>query len=109
MAPVTGHAAPQPAHPAAGHDGAGPVRLPLRAILAVVVRPQLWATAVRVALHLAPSGWWRTAPHLPLPDPGYLRFRMVTAYGGDGSTPADEHDLVTYLRWCRNWPALVRR
>ncbi len=99
MAVVTGH----PDRPAP------PVRLPLRALLAVVVRPWLWATAVRVSFHLAPSGWWRSSPFLPLPDPAYLRFRMVTAYGGDGSTPADEHDLVTYLRWCRNWPALVRR
>ena len=102
MASVTGHADPHT-------DERGPIRLPLRAVLAVAVRPQLWATAVRVSLRLAPSGWWRTAPHLPLPDPDYFRFRMVTAYGGDGSTPADEHDMVTYLRWCRNWPALVRR
>lgn len=86
-----------------------PVRLPVRAVLAVLIRPQLWPTAVRVAFHLAPSGWWRSAPFLPLPDPAYLRFRMVTAYGGDGSTPAEDADLVTYLRWCRNWPALVRR
>ena len=90
-------------------DGAAPVRLPASAVLALLVHPELWLTAVRVALKLAPAGWWRTSPHLPLPDPGYLQFRMVTAYGGDGSTPADPSDLITYLRWCRNWPALVRR
>ena len=83
--------------------------LPARAVAAVLVRPVLWPTALRMAVHLAPTGWWRRSPYLPLPDADYLRFRMVTAYGGDGSTPADEHDLVTYLRWCRNWPALVRR
>ena len=75
---------------------------------AVLRRPWLWWTALVVALRLAPSGWWRRAPFLPLPDPAYLRFRMVTAYGGDGEVPADPHDLVTYLEWCRAWPEVVR-
>lgn len=81
--------------------------IPLRAVLAVVVRPSLWWTALRVGLRLAPRGWWRRPPHLPLPDPEYLRFRMVTAYGGEGDTPADPGDLVTYLRWCKAWPKVV--
>lgn len=78
-------------------------------IMAVVRRPDLWPTAVRVAVRLAPTGWWRRAPHLPLPSPDYLHFRMVTAYGGDGTGTPDPHDLVTYLEWCRAWPAVTRR
>lgn len=39
-------------------------------------------------------------PFLPLPDRGYLRFRVETQYGADG-TP-DPRDVVTYLEWCRN-------
>jgi hypothetical protein len=80
-----------------------------RAVLALLVRPDLWWTAVRVALRLAPAGWWRRPPFLPLPSPQYLRFRMVTAYGGDGSSPARPADLVAYLEWCRAWPAVTHR
>jgi hypothetical protein len=82
-------------------------RLPARALLPLLRRPDLWATAVRQALVLAPEGWWRRAPHLPLPDPDYLRFRLVTANGGDGTgaSPRDVgRDLVTYLEWCRTRP-----
>jgi len=77
-----------------------------RAAVAVVVRPWLWGTAVRQVGRLAPSGWWRRSPHLPLPDPGYLHFRLVTAYGGDGREPTVA-DLVTYLHWCRAWPRVI--
>ena len=88
-------------------DATGP-RIPIRAVLGVLRHPSLWWTAVRVALRLAPRGWWRRPPYLPLPDPEYLRFRMITAYGGAGDTPPDPEDLVTYLRWCRAWPRVVR-
>jgi hypothetical protein len=78
-------------------------------VWALVRRPDLWVTAVRASLRLAPTGWWRRSPHLPLPAPHYLHFRMVTAYGGDGSHPPEPHDLVAYLEWCRAWPAVLRR
>jgi hypothetical protein len=78
-------------------------------VLAVLRRPDLWVTAVRVSLRLAPRGWWRRPPYLPLPSPAYLRFRLVTAYGGDGGHPPDPADLVAYLEWCRAWPAILRR
>jgi hypothetical protein len=76
------------------------------AAVAVARRPDLWVTAVRQLARLAPAGWWRRAPHLPLPDAAYLRFRMVTAYG-DGGAPARPADVVTYLQWCRAWPAVT--
>jgi hypothetical protein len=53
---------------------------------------------------LARPGWWRRPPFLPTPDPGYLRFRLQTAYGDDGVEPPTPGDLVTYLRWCREYP-----
>lgn len=62
---------------------------------------------------MAPDGWWRRAPYLPLPSPAYLRFRLVTAYGADGTPTAADgrdaaevtgEDLVTYLSWCRSRP-----
>ena len=73
------------------------------AALAVVRRPRLWGTAVRQGVLLARPGWWRRRPFLPLPDPGYLRFRMLTAYGDPGHPP-DPSDLVAYLHWCRDYP-----
>ena len=75
---------------------------------AVARRPDLWTTALRQVGRLAPDGWWRSAPHLPLPDPAYLRFRMVTAYG-DAEAAAVPTDVVTYLEWCRAWPAVTGR
>ena len=71
---------------------------------AVVRRPSLWGTAARQASRLARPGWWRRRPFLPLPDPGYLRFRMQTAYGEAGQQPPVASDLVAYLHWCREHP-----
>lgn len=73
------------------------------AVWAVLRRPWLWG----VALRLAPRGWWRRSPHLPLPDREYLRFRMVTMYG-DATHVPEPGDLVTYLEWCRRFRAVRR-
>jgi len=78
-------------------------------VLAVLAHPSLWPTALRQVLVLSPSGWWRRPPFVPLPDPGYMRFRMVTAYGGSGDRTAEPADLLTYLRWCRAWPGATSR
>lgn len=78
------------------------------AVVAVLVRPPLWGVAVRQALRMAPPGWWRRWPLLPLPARGYLAFRMQTAYGDPSAVPPPE-DVVDYLRWCRAWPRVVRR
>ena len=85
--------------------GAGPSGAPaawwLRAVAGVVRRPTLWPTAVGQVLRLARPGWWRRAPFLPLPDREYVRFRLQTAYGSDG-TP-EPGDLAAYLSWCRQF------
>jgi len=65
---------------------------------AVLRRPSLWPTALGTARRLAAPGWWRRRPHLPLPDPAYLRFRLETQYGDGEPDPAD---VVTYLHWLR--------
>ena len=72
------------------------------AVAAVFVRPWLWPTAVRQGLALAPAGWWRRAPFLPVPDRDYLAFRMQTMYGEAGTVPPAD-DLVAYLTWCRRF------
>ncbi len=84
-------------------DGAIDRRWAVAAVGAVVRHPSLWLTGVRQALVLAAPGWWRRSPHLPLPAPDYLRFRLQTAYGGAGDRAPEPGDLVTYLRWCREF------
>ena len=73
----------------------------LAATAAVLRRPGLWPTALVQARRLVPRGWWRRRPYLPVPDPGYLRFRLETQYGSD-HTPRPA-DVVTYLEWCRSF------
>ncbi len=84
-------------------------RVSLRAFVPLARRPDLWPTAIRQAAVLAPPRWWRRAPFLPVPSAAYLRFRLITAYGGDGTTTtvtadAMGRDIVTYLAWCRSRP-----
>jgi hypothetical protein len=84
-----------------GVEGAGGTAWLVPAAAALAVRPRLWATAVRQLGALAAPGWWRARPRLPLPAPGYLRFRMVTAYGDPDARP-EADDVVSYLGWCRD-------
>ena len=72
----------------------------VRAVAAVVRRPGLWPVAVRQAARLR-------APGRIGPAPGYLAFRMVTQYG-DAAARLRSDDLVSSLRWCRQWRALER-
>lgn len=74
-----------------------------RVLLSVLARPHLWITAVTSAVSLAPKGWWRRSPFLPIPDDDWLRFRLETAYGGDGTGPIDPQDLITWLEWRKSF------
>jgi hypothetical protein len=60
----------------------------------------LWPTALRQAVRLAPRGWWRRWPLLPVPPRSYLAFRSVTQHG-DAAHPMVADDVVQYLGWCR--------
>lgn len=76
----------------------------VRAGIAVLRRPSLWATAVRQMRRTAPPGWWKRRPFLPVPSGEYLRFRLVTQYG-DPEHAWEPDDVVNYLRWCRSFEA----
>lgn len=67
---------------------------------AVARRPDLWWTALGTLGRQAPASWWRTPPHLPLPDRRLWEFRMVTAYGRPDAVP-ERSDVIAYLEWCR--------
>ena len=68
---------------------------------AIVRRPSFWGSALRASLRLAPRGWWRAWPPIPMPPSAYLRFRVQTNDGAPDARPqADE--VLAYLRWCRD-------
>lgn len=66
---------------------------------AVIRRPDLWLTALRACRSHTARNWWKSAPFLPLPSASWMRFRLETAYGGDGTGPAIASDLITWLEW----------
>jgi hypothetical protein len=74
--------------------------LPRSVVLAVARRPTTWVPAVSAAVRLAPRGWWRRPPFLPVPDSRYWRFRMQTAYGDEDAVPP-AHDVDDVIRWSR--------
>lgn len=92
-------------------ERSGPPRGPRRwwwtaALVAVLLKPRLWAVAVtEVVLH-APRGWWRRWPPLPRPAPEWFAFRMETAYGDPERRP-DARDVVAWLEWCRDMRRLA--
>ncbi len=79
-----------------------------RTVGAIARRPRLWTTAARQARRLAPTGWWRRPPFLPVPAKDYVGFRTLTQYGEIGRSPTPE-DVVDYLAWCRDWDQTRRR
>jgi hypothetical protein len=76
-------------------------------VVALAIRPWLWPVAVVQLFALAPRGWWRRRPFLPVPDPDYLAFRLQTMYGDTAHQP-EPGDVVTYLEWCRSYRRLSR-
>ena len=86
---------------------AGMVPLEKGALTAVARRPRLWPTALAELRALAVPGWLAKWPPLPLPSPGYLRFRLEAMYGPPG-TKVSATELVGYLEWCLWMRALAR-
>ena len=77
-----------------------PLRTIGRALRVLVVRPDLWPTAIRQARLFAPDRWWSRRPFLPLPDREVLAFRATTQYGDPGHG-VEGADLIAWLEWCR--------
>jgi hypothetical protein len=72
----------------------------------VLRHPRLWVTAFGQARRLARPRWWRSWPPVPVPTDDLWRMRMLTAYGGDGTSQPDPDDVLSYLDWCsavRSW------
>lgn len=71
---------------------------------AVATEWRLWPAALSAGRSLVPPGWWRRWPFLPVPSRRWVRFRMVTAYGGDGTGPPSPTDVITWIRWRASLP-----
>lgn len=76
----------------------------IRTAFAVLVRPRLWASALR----FVPSRWWASPPFLPIPPKAYREFRMETMYG-DKHHPLVAKDVVVFLDWCRRFHVKARQ
>ncbi len=71
--------------------------IPIRATLAVLTRPDLWATGAVAAVRFRPRRGGRLGP--------YVAFRLETQYGGghlERRRAADPADVVAYLEWLRS-------
>jgi hypothetical protein len=101
---ASGHSSPTTPTPS-GPTPLGPVPVSIRRdsgtlVSAVLLRPDLWWTALGTLRRMAPRLWWRSSPHLPLPDRRLWEFRMLTAYGRPDATPS-RADVISFLEWCR--------
>lgn len=85
----------------------GELRVLWVAVVAVVPRPALWATALRQARRLAPRRWWRRAPFLPMPDAAWVGFRLQTMYGS-ADAQVEPGEIRRWLAWCRQLERLGR-
>jgi hypothetical protein len=64
---------------------------------------------MRSMLAMAPPGWWRRRPYLPVPDDRYWRFRLETSNGGDGTIPPSPSEVVDVLAWTTDMRRHARR
>ena len=86
----------------------GALRPLIRAVPGLLLRPRLWPGALASLVELAPRGWWRRPPFLPIPDRAWLGFRLETAYG-DANAPILAADLVEFLTWRKGQRARALR
>lgn len=73
----------------------------VRLFLGVAIRhPGLAAEGVRFALAVSAPGWARTTPFLPVAEPTYRDWRLITAYGTAEHLPS-AGEIKDFLRWRR--------
>ena len=65
-----------------------------------LANPRLGIDLLRTAWAFRRRAWWSRPPFLPLPDRGYLRWRMYTAYADESAVPPAA-DVIRFARWRR--------
>ena len=76
-------------------NGMGSVYVGLAKV--AIRRPWLIPAMLGAAWAFRANRWYRRPPFLPLPSKAFMRWRMETAYGQNGTVPSG--DLERYLRW----------
>lgn len=80
--------------------------VPMRTIGSVLVRPELWGTAMGVLLSHRATGGGSMRPGLPRLAREYMAFRTETQYGSPRPVTAVETaDVLKYLEWVKDWKA----
>jgi hypothetical protein len=74
--------------------------LTLQLTLRALASPRLAIDLLRLTWAFRRRGWWKTLPFLPLPEPGYMRWRMYTAYGREDAIPPTV-DVIRFAQWRR--------
>jgi hypothetical protein len=77
-------------------------------VVALIRRPDLWVEMLRTMFAVAPSGWWRRRPFVPIPDPAYTEWRLITAHG-ESTSPLQPEELIHYLEWRKRQHRALRR
>ena len=77
-------------------NGMGSVYVGLARV--AIRRPWLIPAMLGAAWAFRSNKWYRSPPFLPLPSKAFMRWRMETAYGRNG-TALPSRDLERYLRW----------
>jgi hypothetical protein len=77
------------------------VRLAKGTVSRILRSPSHWIPTLQATRAMAPAGWWRHRPFLPLPAEDYWRFRLQTFQGGDGTTPPTPEEFLEVVEWFR--------
>jgi len=79
------------------------LRLTLTLIGRGLVNPRDGVALLRMGWRFRRRNWWRRAPFLPVPATDYVKWRLHTAYGDEGTVPP-ARDIVRLARWAaRPW------
>lgn len=68
-----------------------------------IINPRVAVDLLRVAWRFRHRHWYRRFPFLPLPAITYLRWRLYTAYGDEGTVPPPS-DVIAFARWVGRQP-----
>ena len=74
----------------------------IKIIVAIIIRPRIWKSALVQIWRLAPNQWYRYYPYLPIPAKEWIDFRLQTAYGTTEIVPPPE-DVINFLEWTREF------
>ncbi len=64
----------------------------------VLAHPGHGLVLARAGWRLRRDHWWRLSPYLPIPDPRYWHFRLITVLGDEGRS-LSAREAVAAAKW----------